>query len=56
VTVTPPFFKQVLQGIAAGRISGGAARDIAGVFSLGSIRLPTTAAGNSGRVAPRTRP
>jgi hypothetical protein len=34
VKVTPPFFKQVLQGLAAGQISGGGARDIAGVFPL----------------------
>lgn len=37
VTVTPPFFDQVLQGLAAGRISGGGARDIAGVFPLARL-------------------
>lgn len=37
VTVTPPFFDQVLQGLAAGRISGGGARNIAGVFPLAQL-------------------
>lgn len=37
VTVTPPFFNQVLQGITAGHISGSAARDIAGVFPLARL-------------------
>jgi len=37
VTVTPPFFNQVLRGLDAGRISGGGARDVAGVFPL--VRL-----------------
>jgi hypothetical protein len=34
VNVTPPFFNQVRQALADGRISGGGARDIAGVFPL----------------------
>lgn len=37
VTVTPPFFDQALQGLAAGRISGGGAHDIAGVFPLARL-------------------
>jgi hypothetical protein len=37
VTVTPPFFDQVLRGLAAGRISGGGIRDIAGVFPLARL-------------------
>lgn len=36
VTVTPPFFQQVQQGIA-GHISGFEARDIAGVFPLARL-------------------
>jgi hypothetical protein len=37
ITVTPPFFEQVMQGLAAGRISGGGANDIAGVFPLARL-------------------
>ena len=37
VTVAPPFFHRVLQGLAARRISGGGARDIAGVFPLARL-------------------
>lgn len=37
VTVTPPFFDLVLQGLAASRISGNGARDIAGVFPLARL-------------------
>jgi hypothetical protein len=37
VSVAPPFFRQVQQGIAAGHISGGGARDIAGVFPLARL-------------------
>lgn len=37
VTVTPPFFDLVLDGLAAGRISGNGARDIAGVFPLARL-------------------
>ena len=34
VTFMPPFFDQVRQGLATGRISGGSAHDIVGVFPL----------------------
>lgn len=37
VTVTPPFYEHVVQGLVAGRISGGGARDIAGVFPLARL-------------------
>ncbi|TIQ79724.1 hypothetical protein [Mesorhizobium sp.] len=37
IAVTPPFFNQVLRGFSAGRVSGGGARDIAGVFPLARL-------------------
>ena len=37
VTATPPFFEHVRQGLVSGRITGGGARDIAGVFPLARL-------------------
>lgn len=37
ISVTPPFFNQVLLALTTGRISGGGARDIAGVFPLAQL-------------------
>lgn len=37
VTITPPFFDQVLQSLIACRISGGGACDVAGVFPLARL-------------------
>lgn len=37
VTIVPPFFDQILQALAVGRISGSNASDVAGVFPLARV-------------------